>query len=67
MRIIVGIGICIIGVIIWVVPLVAASVIVNPAIISLGVIIGGGLIMSGIALICLPAHHIQVQYFDKGL
>ncbi len=67
MKILVGIGLCIIGAVIWVAPLVAASVVVNPAIISLWVIIGGGLIMSGIALICLPAHHIQVQYFDKGL
>jgi drug/metabolite transporter (DMT)-like permease len=65
MKIIVGMGLCIIGVIIWAAPLVASSVIVNPTVISLGVIIGGGIIMSGIALICLPTHPIRVPYFDK--
>lgn len=65
MKMIIGIGLCIMGTIIWAVPLVASSVFVHPTVISLGVIIGGGIIMSGIALICLPDHPIRVPYFDK--
>jgi len=65
MKIIIGICLCIMGAIIWAVPLVASSVFVHPTVISLGVIIGGGIIMSGIALICLLDHPIRVPYFDK--
>ena len=59
------IPVCIIGTIIWAVPLVTASVIVDPAAITLGVIIGGGLTASGILVISLPTHPIRVSYFDK--
>ena len=65
MKIIVGMGLCVIGVIIWVAPLVTALILVRPTVVSLGVIIGGGIIMSGIALICLPNYPIKVPYFDK--
>jgi hypothetical protein len=65
MKIIVGMGLCIIGIIVWVAPLVTALILVRPTVVSLGVIIGGGIIMSGIALICLPNYPIKVPYFDK--
>jgi hypothetical protein len=65
MKIIVGMGLCVIGIIVWVAPLVTALILVRPTVVSLGVIIGGGIIMSGIALICLPNYPIKVPYFDK--
>ena len=65
MKIIVGMGLCVIGIIVWVAPLVTALIRVRPTVVSLGVIIGGGIIMSGIALICLPNYPIKVPYFDK--
>jgi hypothetical protein len=65
MKIIVGTGLCVIGIIVWVAPLVTALILVRPTVVSLGVIIGGGIIMSGIALICLPNYPIKVPYFDK--
>jgi hypothetical protein len=65
MKIIVGMGLCVIGIIVWVAPLVTALTLVRPTVVSLGVIIGGGIIMSGIALICLPNYPIKVPYFDK--
>jgi hypothetical protein len=61
MKIIVGIGVCICGLI----PLVAALTRGHPTAVSLGVIIGGVIIMSGIALVCLPNYPIKVPYFDK--
>jgi hypothetical protein len=67
MKIIVGMGLCVIGIIVWVAPLVTALILVRPTVVSLGVIIGGGIIMSGIALICLPNYPIKVPYFDKRL
>jgi hypothetical protein len=67
MKIIVGVGLCIIGIIVWMVSLFAAPGIVDPTVVTLGVIIGGAMIMSGIALICLPNHPKRVPYFDKGL
>jgi hypothetical protein len=66
MKFIVGVGFCIIGLIVWMGSLFAALVIVHPTVVSLGVIIGGAMIMSGIALICLPNHAKRVPYFDKG-
>jgi hypothetical protein len=65
MKIIVGMGLCVIGIIVWVAPLVTALILVRPTVVSLGVIIGAGIIMSGIALICLPNYPIKVPYFDK--
>jgi hypothetical protein len=65
MKIIVGMGLCVIGIIVWVAPLVTGLILVRPTAVSLGVIIGGGIIMSGIALICLPNYPIKVPYFDK--
>ena len=66
MKVMVGVGICIIGIIVWAVSLFAALGIVNTTIVSLGVIAGGTMIMSGIALICLSGHPRRVPYFDKG-
>jgi hypothetical protein len=67
MKIMVGAGLCIIGTIVWMVSLFVAPGIVGPTGVTLGVIIGGAMIMSGIALICLPNHPKRVPYFDKGL
>jgi len=66
MKIIVGTTLCIIGAIIWAAPLVAASMI-GPTVMALGAIAGGGIIMSGIALICLATRPTRVPYFDKSL
>jgi hypothetical protein len=64
MKIIIGVGLCVIGIIVWAATLFAALVIVHPTVVSLGVIIGGAIIMSGIALICLP-NYSRVPYFDQ--
>jgi len=66
MKIIIGMGLCVIGIILWVAPLTVALVHVHPTVVSLGVILGGVIIMSGITLICLPNYRIKVPYFDKG-
>ena len=66
MKIILGTALCIIGAMIWAVPLVAASII-GPTVMALGAIAGGGIIMSGIALICLATRLTRVSYFDKSL
>ena len=65
MKIIVGIGACICGLIVWIAPLVAALTRGHPIAVSLGVIIGGAIIMSGIALVCSPNYPIKVPYVDK--
>jgi hypothetical protein len=65
MKIIVGMCVCVGGLIVWVAPLVGALTRVHPTAVSLGVITGGVIIMSGIALICLPNCQIKVPYFDK--
>jgi uncharacterized membrane protein len=66
MKIIVGVSLCIIGIIVWIVSFIAAAGIVGTKVVSLGVIIGGAMIMSGIALIFLSNHPKRVRYFDKG-
>ena len=65
MKIMVGIGLCVIGIFICMMALFTALVIGHPNFASLGVIIGGAIIVSGIALICLPTHSIRVPYFDQ--
>ena len=65
MKIIVGTALCIIGAIVWAAPLIAASLI-GPTVMALGAI-GGGIIMSGIALICLATRPTRVPYFDERL
>ena len=62
MKIVAGIALCIIGAVIWASSLVAGTFIVDP-IISLGAVMGGGIIVSGIGLICLPNHPFRVSYF----
>ena len=65
MKNIVGVGLCIIGMIVWIASFFGALGIVNLTVLSLGVIIGGAMIMSGIALICLFNQPKRVPYFDK--
>jgi drug/metabolite transporter (DMT)-like permease len=65
MKVILGIGVCVGGLIVWTAPLVASLTRVHPTAVSLGVIMGGVIIMSGVALICSPNHPIKVPYFDK--
>jgi hypothetical protein len=65
MKILVGVGLCIIGTIVWIGSLFAALGIVNLTVLSLGVIIGGAMIMSGIALICQSNYPKRVPYFGK--
>jgi hypothetical protein len=65
MKNIIAVGLCIIGIIVWIASLFAALGIVNPTVSSLGVIIGGAMIMSGIALICLSNYSKRAPYFDK--
>jgi hypothetical protein len=64
-KFIIGTILCVIGSSIWAVSLLAASDLVNPIIISLGVIMGGGITASGIILIFLPTHLVRFSYFDK--
>ena len=65
MKLIIGIGLCITGTVVWAGALIGAPVIIYPTVLSLGVIIGGGIAASGIILICLPAQPIRFSYFDK--
>ena len=65
MKVILGIAVCVGGLIVWIAPLVGSLTSVHPTAISLGVIMGGVIIMSGVALICLPNHPIKVPYFHK--
>ena len=66
MKIVVGVGLCVIGAVVWAASFFAALVIIYPTVISIGVIAGGAIIVSGIALICLPTHSIRVPYFDQS-
>ena len=66
MKILVGTGLSVIGIIVWIASLFGALGIVRLTVVYLGVIIGGSLIMSGIALMYLPNHPKRVPYFDKG-
>jgi hypothetical protein len=66
MKVLVGAGLSVIGVIVWITSLFGALGIVRPTVVYLGVIIGGASIMSGIALICLSNQPRRVSYFDKG-
>jgi hypothetical protein len=65
MKIIIGVGLCIVGIIVWKVSLFATLGAFNPTIVSLGVIIGGAMIMSGIALICWSNSPKRVSFFDN--
>ena len=65
MKVILGIALCVGGLIVWIAPLVGSLTSVHPTAVSLGVIMGGVIIMSGVALICLPNHPIKVPYFHK--
>ena len=65
LKFIIGTGLCVIGTIIWAATLIATPMLVDLTVISLGVIIGGGITASGIILICLPTNSIRFSYFDK--
>jgi len=64
LKIIIGIEFCVVGIIIWLTALIGATVIANPTVVSLGVIIGGGITASGTILMCLPDSPIRFSYFD---
>jgi hypothetical protein len=66
MKILVGIGLCVIGIIVWIVSLVGAMGIFHPTVVSLGVLLGGAMTSGGIASICLPNQAKRVPYFDSG-
>ena len=65
LKSIIGTGLCVIGTILWAATLIATPTLVDLTVISLGVIIGGGITASGIILICLPTNRIRFSYFDK--
>jgi hypothetical protein len=66
MKILVGVGLFVIGIIVWIGSLVGALGILPPTVVSLGVTLGGALITGGIALMCLSNKPKRVPYFDKG-
>jgi hypothetical protein len=65
LKIIIGTGLCLTGTLIWTTTLIGVSINIDTRIISLGVIMGGGIVTSGIMLICSPAHPVRFSYFDK--
>ena len=65
MKVILGIAVCVGGLIVWIAPLVGSLTSVHPTAVSFGVIMGGVIIMSGGALICSPNHPIKVPCFHK--
>ena len=66
MKILVGIGLCVIGIVVWIGSLVGAVGIFHPTVVSLGVLLGGVITMGGIALMCLSNQPKRVPYFDNG-
>jgi hypothetical protein len=66
MKILVGVGLSVTGIIVWIASLFGALGILHPTIVSLGVLLGGVMITSGIALMCLSSQPKRVPYFDKG-
>jgi hypothetical protein len=66
MKISVGIGLCVTGIIVWIGSLVGAVGILQPTVVSLGVLLGGVLTTGGIAVVCLPNQAKRVPYFDNG-
>jgi hypothetical protein len=66
MKILVGVGLSVTGIIVWTASLFGALGILHPTIVSLGVLLGGVMITGGIALMCLSSQPKRVPYFDKG-
>jgi len=66
LKAVIGICLCIAGTVIWAAALLGAFVVVNPTVLSLGVILGGGITASGIILFCVPTQPIPFSYFDKS-
>jgi hypothetical protein len=66
MKILVGLGLCVIGVIVWIGSLVGAVGIFHPTAVSLGVLLGGAMTTGGIAVLCLSNQAKRVPYFDHG-
>ena len=54
MKIFAGVGLCVIGIIVWIGVPVGALGILDPAVVSLGVVLGGAATTGGIALMCAP-------------
>jgi hypothetical protein len=65
MKILVEIGLCVIGIIVWIGSLVGAVGIFHPTVVSLGVLLGV-ITTGGIALMCLSNQPKRVPYFDNG-
>jgi hypothetical protein len=65
MKILVGIGLCLIAIIVWIESLVGALGIFHPTVVSLGVLLGGVISTEGIALMCLSNQPKRVPYFDN--
>jgi hypothetical protein len=66
MKISVGVGLCVIGIIVWIASLFGALGMLHPTVVSCGVMLGGVMITGGIALMCLSNQPKRVPYFDKG-
>ena len=66
MKILVGIGLCVTGIIVWIGPLIGRSGDFPATVVSLGVLLGGVLTTGGIAVVCLPNQAKRVPYFDNG-
>ena len=66
MKILVGIGLCLIAIIVWIESLVGALGIFHPTVVSLGVLLGVVISTEGIALMCLSNQPKRVPYFDNG-
>jgi hypothetical protein len=65
MKILVGIGLCLIAIIVWIESLVGALGIFHPTVVSLGVLLGVVISTEGIALMCLSNQPKRVPYFDN--
>ena len=66
MKILIAIGLCVIGIIVRIGSLVGAMGIFHPTVVSLGVLLGGVMTTGGIALRCLSNQAKRVHYFDNG-
>jgi hypothetical protein len=66
MKILVGIGLCTIGIIVWIGSLLGAMGIFHPTVVSLGVLLGGAMTTGGIAVMSLSNQAKRVPYFDNG-
>jgi hypothetical protein len=66
MKNLVGIGLCVVGIMVWIGSLVGTVGIFYPTVVFLGVLLGGAMTTGGIALMCLSNQPKRVPYFDNG-